>query len=508
MARRRLSQGTKYNETYFRSMGGPGPTAVGLFIVLLIVIGTYLAFAKSLPFTGNGYEVNATFRNAVNVATGSPVRIAGVNVGKVTKVERVGDNSRVTFTVDDSGRPIHSDAFVKIRPRIFLEGNFFLDVDPGSPSRPELASDGAIPVSHTATAVQLDEVLTSLQSPERSNLQALLEGLGTALAHQPTASEDVGQDPDVQGLSASQALNKTFDYGGNAGKNSAIVANAFLGTGPHDLSNLLGSANRVFATLAGHEVQLKDLITNFNTTTGALASRSNDLSETIRLLAPTLTTARTSLLHTNDALPFLRTFAIELRPGIAELPATIRAANPWLDQVKPLLSKAELGGIARLLRKGTPGLAGAAGAGLKALPALTDFSNCVSQVLMPTGNQVINDAFSTGQPNYREAFYGLVDLAGESQNFDGNGPYVRFQSGGGPTRVRVNNPFGNAPGTTLPTQVANKLTGFTLEPLQGTQPALGPKPQISSKAACYTQSVPDLNGPAGAVGPPSPAVVP
>ncbi len=500
MARRRLNQGTKYNETFFRSMGGPGPTAVGLIVVVLIGIGTYLAFTKSLPFVGNGYEVNATFRNAVNVATDSPVRIAGVNVGKVTKVQRIGDNSRVTFTVDNSGRPIHSDAFVKIRPRIFLEGNFFLDVDPGSPSRPELPSDGSIPVSHTATAVQLDELLTALQSPERSNLQSLLEGLGTAFSHQPTAAEDVGQDPDVQGLSAAQAANKAFDYGANAGKNTAIVSQALLGTQPHDLSGLLGSANRVFATLADHEVQLRDLITNFNVTTGALASRSNDLSETIRRLAPTLSTARTSLLHTNQALPFLRTFAIELRPGIAELPATIRAGFPWLRQAKPLLSKAELGGIARQLRKGTPGLAGAAGAGLKAFPSLYNLSRCASDVLVPSGDQTITDQFSTSQPVYRDFLYGLVDIAGESQNFDGNGPYVRFQSGGGPVKVRANNPVGGFRG--------DKLTGYTIAPLQGTQPVLGPKPKISAKEACYTQSVPDFNGPLGQVGPPSPGVAP
>jgi phospholipid/cholesterol/gamma-HCH transport system substrate-binding protein len=500
MARRRLSEGTKYNETFFRSMGGPGPTAVGIFVVLLIVIGFYLAFAKKLPFTGPGYEVNATFQNAANVATGSPVRIAGVNVGKVSSVERVGNDSRVTFTVSDSGRPIHTDAYVKIRPRIFLEGNFFLDVDPGSPSRPELGDDGSIPLSHTATAVQLDEVLTALQSPERQNLRDLLEGFGTALSHQPTAAEDLTQDPDVQGLSAAQALNKTFDYGTAAGKNTAIVSQALLGTEPHDLSGLLRSANSVFATLADHEQQLKDLITNFNTTTGALADESDNLSETVRLLAPTLTTARSSLLHTNNALPFLRTFAIQLRPGIAELPATFRAADPWLTQTKPLLSQRELGGIARLLRKGTPGLAGATGAGLRALPSLTKLSNCISGVIVPTGDQVINDPFSTGQPNYREAFYGFTSLGGESQNFDGNGPFVRFQSGGGPVKVRANNPAGGFRG--------DKLTAFTIQPLQGTQPALGPVPQVNSKVACYTQPVPDLNGPAGGVGPPTPAVSP
>jgi virulence factor Mce-like protein len=499
MARSRSQRG-RYNEQFFRSMGGPGPAAVGLFVVLLIAFGFYMAFAKQLPFTGGGYELNATFQNAANIRTGSPVRIAGVNVGEVKSVDGVGKDSRVTFTVADDGRPIHNDAFVKIRPRIFLEGNFFLDIDPGSPSRAELPDHGSIPVSHTATAVQLDEVLTALQTPQRQELRDLLEGFGTALSHKPTAAEDLTQDPDVQGQSAAEALNKTFDFGAAAGKNTAIVNQAFLGTGPHDLSGLLQATNRVFASLARSEEPLKDLITNFNTTTQALADESSNLSNTVRLLAPTLTTARTSLLHLSDALPFLRTFAIELRPGIAELPATIRAANPWLDQTKPLLAKSELGGIAKLLRKGTPGLAGAAGAGLDAFPSLTKLSRCVSDTLVPAGDEVITDQFGTGQPVYREGIYGFVDLAGESQNFDANGPYVRFQSGGGPVKVRMPNPAGGLNG--------DKLTGFSISPPLGTQPALGPKPKINHKVACHTQNAPDLNGPPGQVGPVSPGAIP
>ena len=32
--------------------------------------------------------------------------------------------------IDDKGLPIHKDATIQIRPRIFLEGNFFVDVQP------------------------------------------------------------------------------------------------------------------------------------------------------------------------------------------------------------------------------------------------------------------------------------------------------------------------------------------------------------------------------------------
>ena len=96
-----------------------------------------------------------------------------------------------------------------------------------------------------------------------------------------------------------------------------------------------------------------------------------------------------------------------------------------------------------------PGLANVTHKSLKLFPQLGQASKCVSHNLIPTGNIVVDDAggaypFSTGQPNYREFFYGAVELAGESQGFDGNGPFVRFQAGGGPTLVTMPNP---SPGT-------------------------------------------------------------
>ena len=128
------------------------------------------------------------------------MRIAGVNVGKVTSVEPEGNKAEVTFTVSDEGLPIHEDATIAIRPRLFLEGNFFLDLHPGSPSAPDLSSGSTIPVTQTTTAVQIDQILTSLQSDTRTNLKRALAGYGDALNAAPTAAEDATQDPDVQGL--------------------------------------------------------------------------------------------------------------------------------------------------------------------------------------------------------------------------------------------------------------------------------------------------------------------
>ena len=156
---------------------------------------------------------------------GSP----GSTSAEVTGVEAEGDAVKVTFTVDDEGRPIHTDAEVELRPRLFLEGNWFLDLFPGSPSAPELEAGEDIPITQTQTAVQLDEVLTALQAPERRGLQRLLEGYGTALTYEPTAEDDVDQDPSVRGETAAESLNDAFRYGGDAGRGTAIVNTALLG---------------------------------------------------------------------------------------------------------------------------------------------------------------------------------------------------------------------------------------------------------------------------------------
>jgi ABC-type transporter Mla subunit MlaD len=474
---------------------------IAVIFILIFTIGPYLAFTGHVPFNSYGYELKATFSNGVNIATNSPVRIAGVDVGRVISTERDGDATTVTFTVEGKGRPIHDDAFAAIRPRIFLEGNFFIDLSPGSPSAAELDSDDTIPVSRTSTWVQIDEVLTALQAPVRADLSHLLESYGTALTHKPTAAEDVGQLPEVQGKSGAEGLNGGFRYGGDAGKYSAQVTNALLGTQPGDLSRLVAGTSRTFAALAANEEDLKGLIVNFDVFTGALAEQSANLSTTVHRLAPTLQNFHSSLVNLNRALPPLRAWAIEMNPAVAELPGLIEAGKPWLRQARPLLSGREAGGTAKLLREATPGLAGAAQAGKAiALPQLNRISLCTSRVLVPTGNQVINDQFSTGQPNYREFLYTLTDFSGWGQNFDGNGPFLRVQPGGGDILVEQKNPQGNL--STDKRDYAHTIA----EPL-GTQPQLGGRPPKKPDVRCDSNPVPDINGGLGQVGPPSPSRV-
>jgi ABC-type transporter Mla subunit MlaD len=492
---------TRAGATSSRFKWRPSNALIAVIFLLIFTIGPYLAFTGHVPFTSYGYQLEATFSNGVNISTNSPVRIAGVDVGRVIGVERDGDATTVTFTVEDKGRPIHEDAFAAIRPRIFLEGNFFVDLAPGSPSASELDSGETIGVSHTSTWVQIDEVLTALQAPVRADLSRLLESYGAALTHKPTAAEDETQLPEVQGKSGAEALNGVLLYGGDAGRYSAQVTDALLGTHPRDLSRLVAGAGRAFGALARNEEDLKGLIVNFDVFTGALAAQSTNLTATIQRLAPFLDEFHGSLVSLNKTLPPLRAWAIEMTPAVEELPGWIAAGKPWLEQARPLLSGKEGGGVARLLAEATPGFAGAAQAGKAiALPQLNRISLCTTKVLVPTGNQTINDQFSTGGPNYREFLYTLADFSGWGQTFDGNGPFVRIQPGGGDVLAETANPTGN-----LTTD--KQLFARTIAAPAGTQPQLAARPPKKPDVRCDSNPVPDVNGPLGQVGAPSPAAV-
>ena len=458
----------------------------GLIALIVILVAVFFAFTKDIPFT-KPYELKATFENAPPIQKNQAVRIAGVNVGKVSEVKPVGGDSPavvVTMKLNDDALPIHKDATIKVRPRIFFEGNLFFDIKPGTPSAPELHSGDTIPASQTSAPVQLDQVLGTLQADTRKGLQKLLVGYGGSLNGKPLPGEDADQVADVKGKTGGQALNLTLNYSPDALRGAAVVNQALLGVDLHDLSKLIGGQQKVFAALDTHEASLKDLITNFNTTMSALADESDNLSQTIHLLPGLLEAANPALDKLNAAFPPTRAWALEMIPGVRETPATIQAAFPWITQTRALVSPAELQGLVRDLQPAIDDFAQFTKAQEQLLPAVDKFNRCQLNVILPTGEKHISDGtFTTGLTNYQEFFQTLVGLAGESQNFDGNGSYTRFMSGGGAYSVQ----------TDPVQQQGSPLFGSATSPPVGTRPARGGKPPYKPNAPCYKQKAPDLN---------------
>jgi len=464
-----------------------GAFKVGLLTLVVIALATYFGFAKHIPFT-HGFRVNAVFESANSIRRNSPVRIAGVNVGKVTRIARQpgSDTAIVTMTIDDRGLPIHKDATVRIRPRIFLEGNFFVDLRPGTPATPTIGDDDTLPVTQTAGPVQLDQVLTALQQDTRSDLQRLVRALATGLTLKPSRAADRDADRSARGQSAAESLNDAIPYGRAALRGTAEVTDALTGSRPHDLSRLLAGLNRTTEGLSRNEAQLQDLVTNLNTTLGATASEATSLRTSIRRLGPTLASANGALDSLNAAFPNTRAFARAILPGVRETAGTIDAAFPWVDQAHALVGPDELQGLVDELSPATRDLAKVIDTSVDLFPQADRVAKCLTRVVLPTGDVKIQDGpLSTNEENYKEFWYTMVGLAGEGQNFDGNGSYVRFQPGGGDQTVSLGKASPNV----------GALFGNAIAKPLGTRPRFpGKRPPYKPDVPCYTQGVPNLDG--------------
>ncbi|HEY4278398.1 MAG TPA: MlaD family protein [Conexibacter sp.] len=487
---------------------------IGLIAIVVLVIPIYLAFAKDIPFT-HGYQVNAVFRSANNLRPGSPVRIAGVNVGRVKSVSRYRDTnlSQVKMEISHEGLPIHTDATFKIRPRIFLEGNFFVDVRPGTPGSPDVPSGGTVGDAQTSTPVQLDEVLTALQSDSREDLQNVLKEYGAALNDKPTGAQDARLPPSVRGLTGAQAINRSYDNAGPALKGGAVVTDALLGEDPGDISRTIAAIAKLSRGLGSRESALQDLIVNFNLTAAAFANQSGALSDTIRLLGPTLSTARDALQSVDAALPPTRAFAKEILPGVKQTAATVNASFPWIRETRALLGPDELQGLMRELTPTTRDLAALTASSIRLLPQIDDFSECFAKTILPTGDIGLQDGGLTNRradgsvvESYKEFWYGLVGINSAAQGFDGNGPYLRAAAGGGEWNTEV--------GMSVLQKEAEHGPDLQMLIANQTERPLGPRPlypasppRIVTSVPCRASALPDLNGPESGPGTPPPSHV-
>jgi phospholipid/cholesterol/gamma-HCH transport system substrate-binding protein len=465
-----------------------GAIAAGLIVIL-----TYLSFTKfAIPFK-HKYTIQAVFTQATGLRPNSFVRIAGVNVGIVSQVAPVADcklnngegkgcqAASVTMELKDMALPLHEDATFAIRPRIFLEGNFFVDIHPGTPDSP-IAPDGhTFPIEQGTAPVQFDQVLTSLQGDTRHNLQVLLSEYGIGVK------------------SGGPAYNRSIQFWLPAYKYTSVVTHDFLGTQPHDLSNWIDKMGTVSGAIDAHPQNLQNLVTDFNTTAAAFARQSRALQQSVAELPRTLGVAMPTFAALNRSFPPLRTLANALLPGVRSSGPTIDKSLPFVSQLRQLVQPAELRGLSHDLAgsRGRPGTVPAlARLTVTTIPFMRDqvrpASSCVANVIYPWSQLTLNDPnfnASNGFPPrkaYVEAVDFLPGLAGESRDFDANGPYIRILGTGG----------------TFTYSLQPGLFGQALSPIVGVQPGLPPgghRPPLNPTVPCETQPpITDLSAPVSA----------
>jgi phospholipid/cholesterol/gamma-HCH transport system substrate-binding protein len=444
---------------------GLPPFAVGLGVLVVLAIGIYLGFTKEIPFRHH-YTIEAVFPSANNIRVDSPVRVAGVNVGKVTRIAHVEDGRQaalVTMRIDKKGLPLHRDARMKIRPRIFLEGNFFVDVSPGSPSAPALHDGDRIPINQTSAPVQLDQVLGVLQAPTRRDLQGLLRELSSGLSGE-----------------GARGYNRSIPYWEPAYRDSSVVADALQGTEQHDLSRLIDKAGATAQAIDRNREQLKSLVTDFDSTAAAFAARDTDLSAAVGELPRTLRAGMPALAALNRSFPAVRGLVRAARPAVRSSGPTLDAALPFARQARGLVSKPELRGLSSDLRPVVPPLTQLNERSAPLYDEVSQASSCQNEVVLPWSRETIEDkTFPAHGPVYQEATKPLPGLAGESRSGDANGQWFRVML----DTPKFAYPFGTE---------KFFLTG---QPLQGVNPPVTKnhaRPPLRADVPCETQAVPDL----------------
>ena len=111
---------------------------IGVLTIAAIIIAAVLIFSLTgtKGFAWQRYSLKTRFSNVAGLASGSPVRIAGVEVGTVTEVRLVGEDVEVTFQVNASNKPLITDQSVARLGSVSLLGQSAVDISPASRGTP------------------------------------------------------------------------------------------------------------------------------------------------------------------------------------------------------------------------------------------------------------------------------------------------------------------------------------------------------------------------------------
>ena len=122
-------------------------------IVLLTAIGFLILGMQSINSQKDGYTISLIFGSTAGLKNGDDVKISGISVGKITKLELDLDdyNAKVNIIIDNNIK-IPDDSSAKITSSSLLGGNF-LDIIPGSSEQnlgpSDIIYDTTDPVSFT-----------------------------------------------------------------------------------------------------------------------------------------------------------------------------------------------------------------------------------------------------------------------------------------------------------------------------------------------------------------------
>jgi virulence factor Mce-like protein len=389
----------------------PHPLRNGAIFLALLGFVLYGAYTRQIPFwPKSGQIVRAEVSDGSYLrggASGTPVRVAGLNVGTIKSIGFAPDHHGVMLTmrITNPSVKIKRDATLSVYWRTLLGFNLEVALQPGSASSPPLG-DGVIPLSQTQTQTGIDEVLQPLDRTGRQTVRTMLKEFNRGF----------------QGPAAGAA----FDRLDPGLRYAAPGLDALRGNQRGDLSQLLVQTSAMMGALGRSEVDLGGLIDSADVTLGVTAARRADLGALVHDAPAAMTQTQATMARLRTTLAVLDPLVVQLRPGVRRLAPAAKVARAALAQARPLLRDTR-----PLLHDLNPALRSLGVAGRSGTPLLSDLEPTLKRTrstLIPwldtTDPQIKLKNYEAIGP-----FFSAVDSA--AAQFDAYGHEIHFQPGGG-----------------------------------------------------------------------------
>ncbi|MDQ3587452.1 MAG: MlaD family protein [Actinomycetota bacterium] len=326
---------------------------LGMIVIALLVAGYILSNQRfRFPLiTPKPQVVKVELENAqaVTPGQGQTVRVAGVQVGEVGKVELEDGRAVVDMQIRPEYKNlIRQDATILLRPKTGLK-DMFLEVDPGAGA--PVPEKGRIKLANTATDVDPDEFLAALDADTRDYLKLLIGGAGKGLQGR---GEDLRQT-----LKRLEPLHRDL-----AAVNTSVARRRA------DLKRLINDYGSLTTELSSKDEDLVRLVRAGNATFSALASEESNISETVRRLPGALRETERTLSRVDRLGGELGPTLESLRPAVRRLDATNRAVLPFVREAEPIVRK-RIRPFTRIAQPYVRNLGGAARDISRAVPDLT-----------------------------------------------------------------------------------------------------------------------------------------
>jgi phospholipid/cholesterol/gamma-HCH transport system substrate-binding protein len=279
--------------------------ALSCFGLLLFL---WLSFGGAVPLKPKGYRVQVAFPEATQLAVEADVRAAGVRIGKVRSKVRDPQSNRTLATIEIDRRyaPIRSDAKAMLRQKTLL-GETFVEMTLGTKRAQTVPEGGRLDNSRVDPAVELDEILDSLDPYTRKAFRTWQQDLGASV-------EGRGRD-----------LNDSFaNLPGFVEEGGDLLS--VLDEQKQALQALVRDTGTVFGALTEREGQLKTLITAQDDVFSAIAAERENWAETFRIFPTFLDESKATFRR-------LESFSTKAEPVVRDLAPAMRDLGPTLDSV-------------------------------------------------------------------------------------------------------------------------------------------------------------------------------